>query len=91
VAPLKVYQLFKWRSIHQAALRPKRVQATFDSERGVGADVAFEYFTVVADEFDDLVSPFFIKTEGLAIAGAYPQKPLNLGIFAGEHWQRRKN
>jgi hypothetical protein len=85
VAPCAVYRLFKRRGIHQAALGPKRVQAPFDAERGVGAHVAFEYFAVIADEFDDIVSPFFVETEGLAIAGIDPQKPLNLGIFAGKH------
>ena len=85
MAPFEDPQSLKWRSIHQTTARPEIVQAAFDTERGAGTDVAFEYFAVIADLFDDVVSLFFIKTEGFAIAGTDTQKTLNLGIFAGEH------
>jgi hypothetical protein len=62
--------LLEGRRIHQAAVGPLGVQSAFELEGRVDSDIAFIHFAVVADHLDDVVGPFFVQTQRLAVTRA---------------------
>jgi len=82
-AQLGAWGLFERRGIHEAAVFPKGIQTAFQLQRGVFPDTSLKNFPIVADLLDDIVCPFFVKSQRLSIAGSNAQKTLNdwVGAF----------
>lgn len=54
-------ELFKGRRVHQTAIGPECVQATFDAQRCIDAHVSLEYLAVIADLLYNVIGKFFIQ------------------------------
>ena len=77
--------LLKRRGVHDSALGPQGIQTAFELQRRVDAHIAFENLGVVTDHLDDVVGPFFVQPQGLAVARVHAQEALNLGVVALQH------
>src|SRR3974377_961728 len=69
-----------WWSVLDAALVPKRVQATGDLERRALPDIPFEHFAVIADIRDNTHDPVLGQAELLAVIAFGADQALDFWI-----------
>src|SRR5439155_21997963 len=69
------------RGVHEPAGGPQGVRAAVELQGTVGAEVAREYFAVVAGALDDLRCPALVEAEGAAVPGDRPKEPADVGII----------
>src|SRR3984885_965836 len=73
------------RSVLDAALVPKLIEAAGDLQRRTGADVAIEGFAVVADRLDDPDHPILGQAELFAEIAVCPERALLFRFVGFRH------
>src|ERR1700737_3222250 len=69
--------------VHQSALSPQAVEPARQLERAAGADIALEYFAIVAGRLDGVEHPLVVHPEARAEFAGRSEQTLHSGVLTG--------